>query len=304
MFHRARGGANVTRIGKVVAAVTVWAAVSYSRARGFDFKEYLRHLRRQGAKDASVLIVDVGITKFLASGYTALAADFSYLKAVQYFGNRETSTSCYPQLADLLQVTVSLDPHFRSAYRFAADAIPCNDGKEWRYGDRARDLLVQATEVFPDNWQLRLRLGYIYESLLHEYRKAAIQFAEGAKRPGAPPYFGPLAARLLAAKGDTAGAIVVTKALLRDVDDDKAKRKLQLRLNQLYIDRDLHVINAAIAVFNERSGSPPTSLEELVTAGLLPAIPADPLGGQYQYDAALAKASSRNFSGTFSVYLE
>ena len=38
---------------------------------------------------------------------------------------------------------------------------------------------------------------------------------------------------------------------------------------------------AAVAAFAERHGRPPARLEQLVAAGLLPAIPADPYGGRY-----------------------
>ena len=43
-------------------------------------------------------------------------------------------------------------------------------------------------------------------------------------------------------------------------------------------------LNALVARFSEKTGSPPRTLAELISAGLLRSMPADPTGVPFEYD--------------------
>jgi hypothetical protein len=47
-----------------------------------------------------------------------------------------------------------------------------------------------------------------------------------------------------------------------------------------------------VAAYTARTGLPPASLEQLVWAGALPAIPPDPFGGHYRWDAEAREVRS------------
>jgi len=287
---------------RAVAALVIWTGISVVRGQGFDAKAYLAELRESDAREVSVLIVDPQITHLLSFGYDSLLADIYYLKSIQYFGDAKYQGICFEQLPDLLQAAVTFDPKYSSAYRFAADSIPCNNGKGWVGAERARDILIEGTQVYPDDWNLRLRLGYVYLSLLQQYSLAAEQFADGAKQPGAPAYFGPLAARLLAAQGELQGAILVTEHLLQETQNDHARALLEQRLRELQVQLDLKTLSEAIAAFKAKEGRPPSSLDELTSAGLISGVPLDPWQVAYGYDPVKGEVTSTHPTSRFVVY--
>ena len=49
-------------------------------------------------------------------GFTGLAADLTWIRTVQYFGDRMERRELFPQLYQLVDMTTSLDPHFLDAY--------------------------------------------------------------------------------------------------------------------------------------------------------------------------------------------
>jgi hypothetical protein len=159
-------------------------------------------------------------------------------------------------------------------------------------------------KLYPDDWNLRLRLGYVYVSLLHDYEKGSQQFAAAAHLPSAPPYVGALAARLLAADGRLDAAIDITQELLTEVTNEKARESLQLRLLQLVAERDVEKLDVLLEQFATQTGHKASSFGELVAAGLIPQVPRDPWGDGYVLDAASGRASSKHSSGPLKVFEE
>ena len=74
--------------------------------------------------------------KKMALGYDGLMADIYWMRAIQYYGQREQAEKRvvrYKNLSKLLEITTTLDPYFLDAYRmgaiFLAEADPVGAGQ-------------------------------------------------------------------------------------------------------------------------------------------------------------------------------
>jgi hypothetical protein len=70
-------------------------------------------------------------------------------------------------------------------------------------------------------------------------------------------------------------------ARLQHEESPKIRARLEKRLSDLWINRDLAIIDAKIADWSATHGKAPTSVDELVKAGLFATPPRDPKGGTY-----------------------
>jgi hypothetical protein len=98
--------------------------------------------------------------------------------------------------------------------------------------------------------------------------------------PGAPEYLAPLAARLLAQSGQFEAARDFALELSRS-DDPVTRQTFQRRLLELDREQAAVDLEVAIRAFEATRGRLPAQLAELVGAGLLLQVPADPLGGDF-----------------------
>ncbi len=52
------------------------------------------------------------------------------------------------------------------------------------------------------------------------------------------------------------------------------------------------MLEQSVQRYTEFAGKPPVNLQQLLTAGLLTAVPPEPFGGEYRYDAKTGGISS------------
>src|SRR5262245_15527885 len=99
---------------------------------------YLAHLREaryplRAVEDQTLYVTSEPALRRLSAGFTALAADLYWIRAIQYYGGLKLRSSAaapngaargvpetpdYKLLYPLLDLTTSLDPEFNIAYRF------------------------------------------------------------------------------------------------------------------------------------------------------------------------------------------
>src|SRR6476660_2191398 len=162
----------------------------------------------------------------LAVGYTALAADLYWIRAIQYFGGRRmlfehpagphpaaASEKDFELLYPLLDVTTSLDPRFNIAYRFGsiflAEAPPGGAGR----ADLAIALLEKGLRERPDKWEYMQDIGFVHYWWRGDYQAAADCFARAAEIEGAPWWLKSLAATTLIEGGDRRTSRTMWEAL-------------------------------------------------------------------------------------------
>ena len=80
---------------------------------------------------------------------------------LQYFVEPAQEMNQYRNLGDFMEVVVGVDPDFKYAYKFAGISIPYDVGRlHFANTDRAIDFLQRGVQRWPDDWQMRLYLGF------------------------------------------------------------------------------------------------------------------------------------------------
>jgi hypothetical protein len=87
-------------------------------------------------------------------------------------------------------------------------------------------------------------------------------------------------------------AVELLAKVYEETTDENVKRLLEQRLREAIVERDLAMLEEAIQRFQIQSSQRPARLEQLVQTGLLQALPQEPFGGHYQYDATTGEVRS------------
>jgi hypothetical protein len=173
-----------------------------------------------------------------------------------------------------------LDPGLTWAYAMGGLLGPVDEEGTWSNVAEAVDLLERGTQAVPDDFRLSLYLAYTQLDLQHDVAGAARSLVRGARAPRAPAFLGPLAARLLAQGGEFGAAREFALQMSRS-EDPLTRETFQLRLKEIDREEAWARLEQAVRAFTARQGHPPAQLAELVGAGLLEAVPTDPLGAEF-----------------------
>jgi hypothetical protein len=219
-------------------------------------------------------------------GFDGLMACLYWTRTVQYFGHRHFDRAhTYNELAPLLEITTTLDPHMIPPYQFGASFLapaPPNGAGE---PERAVKLMQYGIEQNPDNWQLYYNLGFVYYTELHDYKKASEIFARGAKLPDAHPSMRVLAAQMAEHAGDLQTARMLWSSTYDTAREEDVRQNAIAHLRALQVDEDVSKLQDAVTQFGQYTGRLPASMAELAGAEQIPIVPTDPDGNPYYLDA-------------------
>lgn len=228
------------------------------------------------------------VSRPFSFGLRSLVADLTFLEAIQVHGSRKTSATLAAGrkedrlLARLLNYTVDLDPQFGGAYRFAGTALPRHTTDGFAPGVIATvQLLEKGARERPDDWRIAFLLGFLDSFYLGRMRDAAAAVTQASRVPGSPRYLSMLATRLAADAGDISTGEQMAAAMEAQADEESTRREWHERRLDLRMAGHLREIEAAAARFKQRTGSPAPSVEALVAAHDLRAVPEEPHGGRY-----------------------
>jgi tetratricopeptide (TPR) repeat protein len=229
-----------------------------------------------------VLLRSRKLVKAMSLEYAPLLADIYWTRAVQYYGNKHVRGQANLELLwPLLDITTTLDPNLLVAYRFGAmflsQAAPGGAGRP----DLAVQLIQRGIQANPEYWRLYEDLGFVYYFDLKDYQKASEAFLEGSKRPNAQIWMKVMAARIAAEGESFATSAFLWQDIYNSTTDPTIKKNAELHLQLLRVREDCKQLDALADEYAKRYGKRPTHMNELVWAGLLPGIPADPLGFAY-----------------------
>ena len=223
----------------------------------------------------------------MAPGFEDVLADIYWLRTVQYYGGERgfNPESRFPLLQPLVEITTTLDPRLELAYRygavFLAEPHPVGAGQP----EAAVALLARGAKSNPASWRLQWDLGYFRYFFLKDTEGAIETLLAAAQLPDAPQWLETLAGSMAGQGGERETA---RKLWLRIHDESDAP---MLEANAIYhleflaaLDL-MDLLDAAIAGYREERGANPRQLIELVAAGKIEAIPADPAGVAFGYDA-------------------
>ncbi|MGH9396880.1 MAG: hypothetical protein ACRD18_08535 [Terriglobia bacterium] len=218
----------------------------------------------------------------LSLGYEGLLADIYWTRAIQYFGTgRLTRETNFSLLGPLLRITTTLDPHLLVAYRFGAiflaEKPPGGAGRP----DEAMQLLRRGIVANPNYWRLWEDLGFIEYWDLHDYAAAARIFKAGSERPGAEIWMKTLAATVAAKGGEILTSQVLWTQVYRTAENNTVRKSAIEHLAALKAVQEMQELDVILASYQKREGHPARSFGDVVSAGLLRAMPRDPSGAPY-----------------------
>jgi tetratricopeptide (TPR) repeat protein len=227
---------------------------------------------------AQALMVNPDLLKIISGEFKGLLADYLLLKASVFLGGAwETTAEDWEAIALMFKQSLVLDPFFfQTGYYIQGNLA-------WRQGMHAKavDLLELHADHRDWDWEPRFYVGFDYFYYLRDAEQAATHFNIASAIPGAPPIVGTLGARLLHRSSQTEAAITMLKAMYQRTDNPQARQALSQRL-QAY--QGVHVIEHAISQYMAKFDHPPGSLDELLTVGILDALPVNPLGDTFHYE--------------------
>jgi tetratricopeptide (TPR) repeat protein len=246
----------------------------------------LHHLDQIGSRvklHEALYVMSPKVAKRLSLGYDGLLADVYWTWAVQYFGARHVAgASHYDLLGPLLEIATTLDPHLTIAYQFGGNFLAPSPP----YGAGMPQQAIQLTEYGirnnPRDWRLYYNLGFIYYMELKDYAQAADAFGRGAQVPGAHPFLRVMAAQMAQHAGELQMAKMMWTTTYQSTQDRDIRENAASHLLALQAEEDITNLEKLVALYRQRTGRRPSSFSELEAAGMLRAVPLDPLGEPYK----------------------
>ncbi|MEO5897942.1 MAG: hypothetical protein ABIS06_19825 [Vicinamibacterales bacterium] len=236
-------------------------------------------------------------------GFDALASDVYWIRAIQHYGGdrRDPSGSLpkYQRLYPLLDITTSLDPYFNIAYRFGAiflsEAYPGGAGRP----DLAVTLLRKGIAAQPRKWEYYHDIAFVNYWQLHDTQAAAEWFRRAAQQPNAPNWLMPVAAAILTEGSDRRSARLIWRQVLT-ADQEWLRRRAIRGLQQIDALDQIDQLEKIVASVPHRSAEQ-FSWGQLIRAGALRAIPADPSGTPYVLDPDSGRVTVSEKSALFPM---
>ena len=243
-------------------------------------------LRARATLEEVLYISSPKLLKKLSLGYSGLLADIYWTRAVQYFGGKHhEGASEYKLLAPLLEITTTLDPHLTIAYEFGANFLAPAPPNGAGMPAKAIELVNNGIRSEPDNWRLYYELGFIYYIDMKDYAGAEKAFTRGSQVPNAHPFLKVLAAQMAQHAGDWQTARMMWGTAYATANDPAIRANAAAHIRALEVDRDVTALEIFTDEYKKRTGHAPATLSDLVAAGMLRGVPADPLGHPYKLGA-------------------
>lgn len=231
-------------------------------------------------------------------GYHHLGADILWLRMLQVLGKKNNSADEHAWLYHAMDVITTLDPLY--AYVYYVGGVVLTDLAE--RVDLSNQLLEKGHAANPNEWNLPFLLGYNYYFVLNEPAKGAEYISRAAKIPGGPGFLPGLATRMYAESGDPDVALQFLEAMWRENPDTAVREKLEVRVKEIMIERDLRHLEEAIQRYHQAQRKLPKTLLDLVLSGILQAIPDEPFGGAYNLDVRTGEVSSSTHPKRLKVF--
>lgn len=243
----------------------------------------LGQLRPQATLTEVLYVPSPKVLKRLSLGYDGLLADIYWTRAVQYFGGkRHAGADQYALLAPLLEITTTLDPHLIVAYEFGGNFLAPKPPNGAGMPRAAIDLAEYGIRHNPNEWRLYYNLGFVYYMELKDYAGAADAFRRGSQVPNAHPWLKIMAAQMAERAGDLQTARLMWVTTYQTSQDTMIRANAAAHLRALQVDETVPLLESLVSQYRERTGSLPSNLSDLVTAGILREVPVDPLGNPYR----------------------
>ena len=218
----------------------------------------------------------------MSLAFNGLAADWYWMRSLQYVGRKIMN---HPEdaplddlkqlnltiLAPLLDTATTLDPQFMDPYEYAAIVLPVIDVNE------AVRITQKGIDANPNAWRLYQHLGYIYWQQ-RNYAAASEIYGRGAQIPGAPPWMEAMKAKMLADGGSRATAREIYTRMYEQSTEDKVKDMAHKRLLQIDSLDQRDALRKILTAYQSRAGKCPNSWKEIEPVLRAVRVPVDGTG--------------------------
>ncbi len=221
-------------------------------------------------------------------GYHHLGADLLWLRTVQVLGKKHQSAEDFEWIYHALDVITDLDPQYVEPYRTGGLTL----SEIAHRVDLGNRLLEKGLARNPNSWWMPFNLGYNYFWHLDDPMRAANYWRQAATMPGSPRQSAGLASALYAESGSHDVALQVLTAMWERTTDSNVKETLEYQMKQVVVDRDVTVLDEAVARYRQRHGRLPYRLTDLTVSGELSGVPQEPFGGEYQLNERTGAVTS------------
>jgi len=287
-------------------AIPVLACVAFAAAISMQIVRDRWYPRDTPEREQILYVTSGAALQRIALSFDAVLADVYWIRAIQHYGGDRLSgpsaQTKYRLLFPLLDLTTTLDPYFNIAYRFGAiflsEAYPGGPGRP----DQSVALLEKAITVMPHKWQYYHDVGFVYYWRLRDYKTAALWFQRAAAQPNAPNWLAPLAASMLAQGNDRTAARFLWQQIAKS-EEPWLRRNAERSLLQLHALDQIDQLEAVIHKYAPASGEQ-YSWTGLITRGVLPGQPVDPVGAPYLLDPVTGRVTVSERSPLFPMPAE
>jgi hypothetical protein len=190
-------------------------------------------------------------TKALTLGFSNLAADALWIRAVSYFGGHILTGSEYPWLNSILVQVTTLDPAFTYPYLFGGMALSLKP----ETGNESIAMLTRGMTNYPGDWRYPFYIGFNAFYNLHDAPRAAALMRYAASLPGSPEYLSRFAASLLAESGGIESAVRFLEIMAEGTRDESARASIRGKIEDLRAGRIPENLRAFLA--GEKAPLPP-----------------------------------------------
>jgi tetratricopeptide (TPR) repeat protein len=223
-----------TKTAGLAAVIVIGMIATIALAR---FVDACRPAADVAAAADESLYLNAKTARRLSLGFNGLAADWYWMRSLQYVGRKmlqqgdQASLNDLSQLdlkllAPLLENATTLDPEFLDPYEYAAIVLPAIDVQE------AIRITRKGIDANPNAWRLYQHLGYIYWQQ-RDYATAAEVYGRGAEIPGVPEWMQAMKARMAAEGGSRDTAREIYRHMYEQSADEKVKEMARRRLLQV-----------------------------------------------------------------------
>ena len=212
------------------------------------------------------LYVNGKTARRISLGFNGLAADWYWMRSLQYVGRKIINDNDVPLddlgllnlklLAPLLDTATTLDPEFQDPYEYAAIVLPAINV------DEAIRITKKGIDANPNAWRLYHHLGYIYWQQ-HDYQAASDIYGRGAQIEGAPPWMEAMKAKMAADGGSRSTAREIYTRMYEQSADEKVRDMARKRLLQLDSLDQRDGLRKLFAAYQARTGKCPSSWKEI-----------------------------------------
>ena len=228
------------------------------------------------------LYVNGKTARRISLGFNGLAADWYWMRSLQYVGKKilsqpgevaldDLSKLNLKLLAPLLDTATTLDPEFLDPYEYAAIVLPAVDVQE------AIRITQKGIAANPNAWRLYQHLGYIYWQQ-GDYQAASEIYGRGAQIPGAPPWMLAMKAKMTADGGGRNTAREIYTRMFEESADEQVKDMARKHLWLLDSLDQRDVLKKVMHAFRDKTGRCPASWTELREVFRVLSIPVDAAG--------------------------